>query len=734
MLNSVRFFPMKQVTASPRRFPTFVFFLLGSSLLFVRPFPAAFPQASKGRENLHGVLSRVPLVPPLRSGSFYLRFSPDRRYLLARDSSGVFVFSANSLKFLVYIEADRLYHASFTPDSQAIRIVGQDLRVATRNIENLQQLDVKTLPVKEDCLSVAVASNGTRLACTGTDFSLRVFDLATAEEIYTSPPDTGLADQAIAVVPLDTNGVYAGPVGFILANSWAPLANRGLHVFPVHFSPNAQELIVGSPHGGGFRVDLQTQKKLGLPGAIKEGLHACLTWLDRDRVAALEREKPYTPKIFSLESGATLSTLRFTANCFETSSNARYLLLHDSGTSGGRIFDLEENRLLDIPENIGVDVSGPVMALLIEDGELYLYHLGDKLPYRMAHLPLGNLPELRVASLDSNLKFINLAIDGRGAVFSTTAGTRVGDFPKFLAAFGQGASTTFLTMSSAPPAPPKILRLDPNLRTSSTSTTLSLGNEILRSGGPILVEYSFDNPMGRGMTFADLPARALGIAGVVNREGVVPFKLLALDPASGAVLWKRSFFRETPVPFPDPQGTRLVLGWQAQSDEARQAASPFPAAKQILKKAKLDEHDTFFEVLDARSGKSLGGVLVQVGNHAWSFDAAFSEGDTLFLLKDGIRVSLFSLSDGALKAKLVGNKPAANGLSSLLALDEGAGKLALYDAHTGAKLDELLFPDQIAYSHFSDDGKRLLVLTQNQLAFVLDVSGVRTLPSAPSGD
>lgn len=177
-----------------------------------------------------------------------------------------------------------------------------------------------------------------------------------------------------------------------------------------------------------------------------------------------------------------------------------------------------------------------------------------------------------------------------------------------------------------------------------------------------------------------------------------------------------------------------MLGWQAQSDEARQAASPFPAAKQILKKAKLDEHDTFFEVLDARSGKSLGGVLVQVGNHAWSFDAAFSEGDTLFLLKDRIRVSLFSLSDGALKAKLVGNKPAANGLSSLLALDEGAGKLALYDAHTGAKLDELLFPDQIAYSHFSDDGKRLLVLTQNQLAFVLDVSGVRTLPSAPSGD
>lgn len=379
-----------------------------------------------------------------------------------------------------------------------------------------------------------------------------------------------------------------------------------------------------------------------------------------------------------------------------------------------------------------MDVSGSAMALLIEDGELYLYRLGDKLPYRMAHLPLGNLPELRVASLDSDLKFINLATDGRGAVFSTTAGIRIGDFPRFLAAFGQDASTTFLTMSSTLEAPPRILRLDTTLRTSSTSALLSLGNEILRSGGPVLVEYSLDNSVGRAVNFTDLPV--LGIAGAVHREAGVPFKLLALDPASGAVVWKRSFFQETPVPFPDPQGTRLVLGWRAQSDEARQAASHYAAAKQILKKAKLDEHDTFFEVLDARSGKSLGGVLVQVGNHTWSFDAAFSEGDTLFPLKDGIRVSLFSLSDGALKAKLVGNKPAANGVSGLLALNEGAGKLAVYDARTGAKLDQLLFPEQIAYSHFSDDGKRLFVLTQNQLAFVMDVSGVGHLPSAPSSN
>ena len=699
---------MKQVTSPPRSFPAYASFLLGSCLLFVEFSSTVFPQSGRPRESLHGVLSRVQLTPPLRSGSFYVRFSSDGRYLLAKDSTGVSVFSTDQLKFVVHIEADKLYHASFTPDSRAIRIVARDLRVATRNLENLEQLDLKTLATTEGCLSVAVSSSGTRLACTQPDFSLRVFDLATSEEVYSGPPDKVLTDNARTVLPLDTNGVYAGPIGFIMVNSWAPLADRVGQIVPMLFSPNAQELIVGSPRGGGFRIDLQTQKKLNLPGSIKDHLHSSLAWLDGNRVLASEREKPHTPKIFSLESGATLSALPFTSNSFRACSNPRYLLLHDFGTSGGRIFDMEENGLLDIPENIGVDVFGSIMALLIEDGELYLYHIGDKLPYRMAHLPLGNLPELRVASVDSGLKFLNLAVDGRGAVFSISAGGRIGDFAKFLAAYTRDASASFLTVPPTPQGPARILRLDSTLRTLSTVAPLS--DEILRSGGSILLEYSLDNPLGKGMMF--------------NMEGDVRYRLRALDPQTGAVLWKRSFFRDTPVPFPDPQGTRLVLGWRAQSDEAKDAAGHFPVAKQIFKRAKLDEHDTFFEVLDTRSGKSLGGVLVQVGNHASSFDAAFSEGDTLFLLKDGMRVSLYSLSAGALKAKLVGDRPAANGLSNFLALNEGAGKLALYDANTGTKLDQLLFPDGIAYSHFSEDGKRLFVLTERQVAFVLDVSTV----------
>ena len=50
--------------------------------------------------------------------------------------------------------------------------------------------------------------------------------------------------------------------------------------------------------------------------------------------------------------------------------------------------------------------------------------------------------------------------------------------------------------------------------------------------------------------------------------------------------------------------------------------------------------------------------------------------------------------------------------------------LRLYDLKTGAKKDEYLFPDAPVYTHFSADGKQLLVLTAQQLVFVLDVAVV----------
>ena len=70
--------------------------------------------------------------------------------------------------------------------------------------------------------------------------------------------------------------------------------------------------------------------------------------------------------------------------------------------------------------------------------------------------------------------------------------------------------------------------------------------------------------------------------------------------------------------------------------------------------------------------------------------------------------------------------------AQLLALDLGEGRLGIFDLRDGAKLDQQVFSGGLAYLHFSADGKRLVTLTEQQTAVIVDLTEVRhaPLPSA----
>ena len=56
----------------------------------------------------------------------------------------------------------------------------------------------------------------------------------------------------------------------------------------------------------------------------------------------------------------------------------------------------------------------------------------------------------------------------------------------------------------------------------------------------------------------------------------------------------------------------------------------------------------------------------------------------------------------------------------------------MYDLKSGSKRSDLSLPEDVAYTHFSAGGKRVLVLTANQTVYVLDVSGAAAPDAAPA--
>jgi len=65
-----------------------------------------------------------------------------------------------------------------------------------------------------------------------------------------------------------------------------------------------------------------------------------------------------------------------------------------------------------------------------------------------------------------------------------------------------------------------------------------------------------------------------------------------------------------------------------------------------------------------------------------------------------------------------------------LCLTNGRGHLVVYDLHTLKQTSDFYFPSRISANLFSEDGKRLFVLTNDQTAFILDVSGGSVAPAS----
>jgi hypothetical protein len=684
--------------------------LLGSVQLLA--IAAATPQSASPHEELRGVLSRQPLKPPLRNADVMLRYSPDGRTLMVQNPSGVYLFSREPLTLRAHLAAERVYPARFSLDSQEISVIGHGLTLNREKLPGGPLLEQRELPYHDGCLDAELAPGAEFFACLTPELNLVIYRLTTNEPIFSVSSDQMNSPNHVVYIPLDPDIAFPSPFGFRLANNWDAMANKGMRFISMNFSPDGKMLLVRNEWEA-FTVDLTTRRKTSLAGWLHKRLHASFALQNDERVLIASGEKEGAPVIVSLKTGGIIGNPSFKAATVRLASNPRYALLSDVGSPGVRVFDLEQDRELDPPNNLSVDIFGNEMAVLNERGSLFVYHVGEKLPFLAGDLPLDSLPVLRAASVTPALDRIAFSVDGNSAAFQVATGECTYIGPRFSAAEFPDQASAYLLLPRDGINPARVLQLA--LASGKTTPAWSGGKDHLRSGGPVLLEYALAAPIRHRF---------------LTQENDIPYRLRALDPATGKELWKREFFENGPVPFADPQGDRLVLGWNASSPHAASAAKRIPSVWEIFKHAKISKLDSYFEILDARFGKSVGGVLIQVGSGPASYDAAFSAGDTLFLLKDGKRVSVYSLQDGRLEARLVGGIPTANAQNNLFAIEEGPGRLFVYDLATATKLEQQFFSESIAYTHFSVDGNRLLVLTRHQVAYVLDLSGVRTARSS----
>jgi hypothetical protein len=691
------------------------------------------------REELKGVIYRKDLQPPLRSDVSHFRFSPDGRYLLAQDASAIHVLSVREGRMLFTIPSGEAFAAHFTPDSASVVYSDPHLQVETWSVRQQRRTSVYLLAPRWDCLQSKLSPDGRTLACLNVRWDLRLIDVSTGNLLYEKK-------QVIL---------------------WGRGGNRGIQIFvgrpdvdflaltyniwgEITFSPDGRYLVT-SANDDDAVYDLVEKKPLRMPRAARQALRSYFTFQSPDRLVVRKGTKAV---IIKFPGGERLDEFEVGGAYLTAPTAGNYLLLRPIDQFPVGVFDIATRRVIRANRRPALDVYNDLIASERTDGEVDLYRMDSDGPLARVALPVSNFPPLRAAAVSPDLEWLAVSHYRRGGVWNLNTAQRVthtrgfrdawlGDGPTLYADFPKFARQEHvigrITVGADDASP--VIRLGSLHAIQRGSTVISI-----RPANPKEAqkwERERWKELEKSRKERDKQRKKRGEEPgddryiyaeeerVPEMRGPAPEKdayFEVRDTRSGELLWSRFFKHEVPTSVAVPLEERIVFYWRLPSHEVSRLADEDRALREKLKQWRDKERDFYVEVVDARTGKKIGGLLVETGQGSFWLRNVLSSGDWLVVSDVLDRLLLYSLSTGELKAKLFGRYPALNAQAQLLSVTNARGKLRLYRLNEAPGLppveQRFAFSELVAFAQFSRDGRQLFVLTANQQAILLDTSAV----------
>ena len=180
------------------------------------------------------------------------------------------------------------------------------------------------------------------------------------------------------------------------------------------------------------------------------------------------------------------------------------------------------------------------------------------------------------------------------------------------------------------------------------------------------------------------------------------------------MVWTQTFPHERPGYHVDQSANTVVFYWQAGSQSAKSIAKADSEAAAAITRFKDKDSALFVQVCDLDNGKVRAEMAFDTGKHSFQVVEATATQDRLIVADNQRRVLVYSF-DGQLKGMIAGRAPEVSTSADLLTVKAEAGQLELYSLSDLQRRNTYEFPSRIAFNGFSRDGKRLLVLTADQV-------------------
>jgi beta-barrel assembly-enhancing protease len=669
------------------------------------------------KEVLHSVVSKTALQPPLRGDVTHLRFSPDGKYILAQDDAGINVLAREPFKPVFRIDAPEADEAQFTPDSQYVVFNTSDLRVEIWSVAEEKLSEAHEVIVRKTCLQSLLSPDSNTLACLDEDFALSLFDVKSKNQVfqrknfYTPNPLQFLLQSLVRILNSDE-----------ISDARVDLINMGFSPDGKYFAAGQRGIVITAVsvtnENAALVFDLQARSPLSLKGNVKKLIAGGFAFTAPDRMIAYNAEKPDKSALLGLPNFEVIEEFPMFPGRLAAVTKGNYLLVRPFQKSAVGVVDVAKRVAIKGNKTPAIDIYDQVFVAERLTGELGLYTTDKNQLLSTVNLPQSPLGRLRAMALSPDFKWLAVSERSRGAVWNLAKGERVIHLRGFRGGFFSEEGMFYADFPKEGEIERQIAGLDTN------RLVVSNGQEIKEDRatqyGPFLL---ITRPTKKGGSyFEDL---TLEIRDVRNSN----------------TLWSKPFGKESPRYWVDPREGTMVLSWPVASKYAREAIKSDAELTKRLAAMKEQEGDYFLQVLDAKSGATKGKLLVETGKGSFRIANVFAAGDHVVIADTQNRLLVYSLLTGEQKGRVFGSRAVVGGsngksggqsagqaagqTAGLMCVENERGKLAIYDLASLEKRDEFTFTHPVSLTSFSQDGKKLFVLTANQAVYVLNVVGTR---------
>lgn len=654
------------------------------------------------KESLPGLLFKQTLALPLRPDITNLRFSPNGKYILAQDEGGIHVLTREPFAVLFYIPAIGFYSAHFTPDSKSIVFHNRALRVESWSVAEQRRTSAHELTILHGCFQSELSPDGLKLGCLNSEFELSLIDVQSGSALVSKKDFTRMNPTAACT--------YA-----------ASLANGGqARLIAMSFSPDGRYFMAGG-YLTHFAWDLSGEREFALPGSIKNILQAGFTFVGPDEIVGIDRYSPQKSPVLRFPSGERLQQLHLAMGIELTpATHGGYFFVGPLKDDAMGLVDLKTGTMRIEFKHPAADVYDGIMVTERVTGELALHALdnlaSDSAGLAVVKLPQGRLAPLQAAAVSTDFNWMAVSHGTRGAVWDVRHNIRTLESTSFHGAWFAPDQSVYVDLAKFTETDRAIVRIDP----ASGRWTLGykISDAIASQLGSYLVISKPRTTTKTPQAFF-LPAyycfqTIMQHLASGNRASRSDEDVEIHDVRDGHLIWSHYFPHE--VPGISLGSEKVLLSWPLNNTAGREELAKYPDLKNSAA-----ETDYLLEQIDLHNDSVTNKLLIQTNKGSFAVEHVYSQGDWIVASASGNQVLIYSLSTGQEKGHFFGDNPALSE-NGLIALENEAGELTVYDIASSQPKQEYMFTDPVSLKSFSPDGNRLFVMTASQTVYILDLN------------